>query len=307
MGNRGRDAIVATAGFCDRPRAEVWTALFPDRAGAAYALLDAAVLRNLPERLGASGLDHACLYRGDALDRLGDVAPWLVALDPDAPFARELLSEGAAPWTGWNTRFGWLLQTPAPLVRLRDHLRRFTMTEDEDGERYLFRFWDPSTSGAFLAAALRDPAEAGRWLTLAGGEPLRIVVAEPDGDVVAHAPGPDGARAAGAGPFRLRDGDRRALRENLDARDVNRMTDHFAGMDHFAGYDRHVLRAGIGRAFARRDRMRVRSPNGLAWLVILCVHETRQRAFTKWLDRIADGTGWTFDQIARVLQRKGGA
>lgn len=40
-----------------------------------YVVLDAARITNLPEMLGVSGLEHACLFKGDALQILGAVAP----------------------------------------------------------------------------------------------------------------------------------------------------------------------------------------------------------------------------------------
>ena len=55
------------------------------------------------------------------------------------------------------------------------------MTEDDTGRRYLFRFWDPATSGHFLRTMATDTGEFARWTRTAEGIPIRIVVAEPAG------------------------------------------------------------------------------------------------------------------------------
>jgi len=63
-----------------------------------YAILDAARVPNLPERLEASGLDHRCLFQGKAYDEMKDVAPWVVQLKEGNAFTRNLFVDGDAAW-----------------------------------------------------------------------------------------------------------------------------------------------------------------------------------------------------------------
>lgn len=73
-----------------------------DRGRHCYVLLDAAEGDGLTELLDGSGLDHVCLYQGAALYELGEVAPWLVRLEPGSSFARMLLTRGRSPASMWG-------------------------------------------------------------------------------------------------------------------------------------------------------------------------------------------------------------
>ncbi|MEO0751475.1 MAG: DUF4123 domain-containing protein [Pseudomonadota bacterium] len=118
-----------------------------------FALLDAARIMGLPERLDASVLEHACLFKGRAQEDLGDVAPWLVKLDRDHPLTRGLFSEGTAPWHLWQTGTYILMRSSASLPSLVTHLRRFTGFRDEDGKWLYFRFCDPALLHLYLDAS----------------------------------------------------------------------------------------------------------------------------------------------------------
>lgn len=78
---------------------------------AAYALLDAAMVPNLPELLETSGLEHQCLFVGDLKDELGAVAPWVVRLDPEAALTRHLFTRGEAGWYMWDRWPGLLVRS----------------------------------------------------------------------------------------------------------------------------------------------------------------------------------------------------
>ena len=45
-----------------------------------YAILDGAKIADLPEMLEGSGLEHRCLFKGNAYDELKNAAPWTEAL-----------------------------------------------------------------------------------------------------------------------------------------------------------------------------------------------------------------------------------
>lgn len=107
-----------------------------------YAILDAAKVPNLPELLEVSGLEHRCLFKGDAYDELKDVAPWIVQLADENNFTRNLFTRSDAPWHVWDNEPGIYIRSAASLGDLWKHLRKFTKLQDEQGKWFYFRFWE---------------------------------------------------------------------------------------------------------------------------------------------------------------------
>ncbi|MFQ6550646.1 DUF4123 domain-containing protein [Aestuariibius sp. 2305UL40-4] len=120
-----------------------------------FAILDAASVRNLPEVLSSSGLEHACLFQGDAIKELGDVAPWIVRLDEGSQFVRHLFTEGDAPWAMWDRASGIYLRSRDGLEDLRAHLRKFIKVRDDANAWFYLRLYDPRVMRAFLRGAPR--------------------------------------------------------------------------------------------------------------------------------------------------------
>lgn len=121
-----------------------------DGAAGTYAVLDAAALPMLPEQLASSGLEHDCLFEGRTRDDLGDAAPWLVRLSPEASFTRALFTGSAVPGGMADKLGGIFLRTEAPFAAVKAHLRQFVRLPDgQDGWLY-FRFW----TGPYLFALL---------------------------------------------------------------------------------------------------------------------------------------------------------
>lgn len=127
--------------------APLWTALFenqptkPDRN--TYAVLDAAKVSSLPMLLEGSGLEHRCLFTGNAKDELAEAAPWLVKLEADHDFTRNLFTSAGLPSNLWDLEPGIYLRTADPIEDVLGHLRRFTKATDSHGKWFIFRFWDP--------------------------------------------------------------------------------------------------------------------------------------------------------------------
>ncbi|MFT6451410.1 MAG: hypothetical protein ACJA06_000894 [Halocynthiibacter sp.] len=112
-----------------------------------YAILDAAKIKNLPELLETSGLEHRCLFKGDAFDELKDVAPWIVRLENGNRFTRNLFTCSDAPWHLWDDQPGIYLRSHGTLNEMWGHFRKFTRVQDENGKWIYFRFWE---SGSLL-------------------------------------------------------------------------------------------------------------------------------------------------------------
>lgn len=104
-----------------------------------YAVLDGAMINQLPERLRAAGCDYACLFSG-ALDPLLEAsAPHLVRLRAGDRFTDSVLHDG------WNDHWGIVVRTAAgtDLYALRQHLRRYLRVSGPGGHAMFFRFYDP--------------------------------------------------------------------------------------------------------------------------------------------------------------------
>jgi hypothetical protein len=122
-----------------------------------YALLDAAKIPNLVEMLFTSGLEHRCLFKGAAFEELKDVAPWIVRLEDDHRFTRQLFTKGQVPWNLWDKEPGVYLRSNASLDELWAHFRKFTRVQDEDGKWFVAKFWNGVLWAAFTRnAALMD-------------------------------------------------------------------------------------------------------------------------------------------------------
>ncbi len=119
-----------------------------------FAVLDAAKVPNLVEMLEASGLEHSCLFKGDAYDELKDVAPWLVELKLENSFTRRVFVKSDEPWHLWDSEPGIFIRSQSTLDELRSHFRKFTRVNDDAGKWFYFRFWE----GSQIPRLISDPA-----------------------------------------------------------------------------------------------------------------------------------------------------
>lgn len=76
-----------------------------------------------------------CLYRGELDAELSEVAPYLVALQPDSPV------------------FEWFVGG------LGNHFRKFLMVYDENSKPVYFHFYDPRVFRAYLPACSADESQ----------------------------------------------------------------------------------------------------------------------------------------------------
>jgi hypothetical protein len=131
---RAIDCLWQLGGKLDQPR-----------YGYLYAILDAArdpaIYQGL-RRLSQSD-QVASLYQGPTARELAGVAPYLVSLGT---------SNRVFDWiwsNGWGEAWGIFFWSLVSMETLRDHFRRLTMVRGPEGQRMLFRFYDPRVLRVF--------------------------------------------------------------------------------------------------------------------------------------------------------------
>lgn len=166
-----------------------------------FAILDAAKIPDFPEILTGSGLEHQCLFIGDALEELGHVAPWIVQLEDDNSFTRNLFTETdpPSPWTHWSKDAGIYLRSTASLADLCQHFRKFTKVRMDGipaGDRaawQFFRFYDPEQAALYFDAIRGWPDRMAQFYCLSDGQLVDSIMAVSSVDAKAHIFAPDPA------------------------------------------------------------------------------------------------------------------
>jgi len=119
-----------------------------------FAVLDGASIPDLiPHLYQAPRPEFACLYRGELEPDIAEVAPYLVRLQPGAPFTEWILTQG------WGKHWGIFALTRADLKVTRRHFREFLMVKDPEGKQLYFRFYDPRVLRVFLPTCNAEELE----------------------------------------------------------------------------------------------------------------------------------------------------
>ncbi|MDP0927330.1 DUF4123 domain-containing protein [Paracoccus onubensis] len=145
-----------------------------------YAILDAAKIVNLPELLGASGLEHRCLFKGKSYDKLKNVAPWIVRLEEGNDFTRRLFTGPEGINGLWDQELGIYIRSRAGLDDIRKHFRKFTRVQDENGKWFYFRFWESQPANSYFRYIRNDQDRVLRWF-YAERRPLSVLI--PDAEM----------------------------------------------------------------------------------------------------------------------------
>jgi hypothetical protein len=126
------------------------------RQGNLFAILDAARDRSIYAGLQHFGTWHDVmpLYQTAEADNLSAVGPYLVCLGQTDEIFDWI-------WENfWGDAWGIFLWSPASAASIWAHFRRHVLARTTDGERLVFRFYDPRVLLPFLptcnAAQLRD-------------------------------------------------------------------------------------------------------------------------------------------------------
>jgi len=104
-----------------------------------YAVLDGAIIDDLPARLRQHAPDAMCLFSGDLDPALAAAAPYLVPMRAGSGASALALRDG------WNEHWGIILVVDpgTDAYALRAHLRRILRVSTPGGQSMLFRFYDP--------------------------------------------------------------------------------------------------------------------------------------------------------------------
>lgn len=109
-----------------------------------YGVVDAAQCVDLAyEAKILYGREIRSLFLPEVQTQLWDVAPYLVPIDPDSGYLENWARR-------WGTNAGVLLTSAADEEALHAHLRNIFVAQDEEGQEYFFRFYDPRVLRTFL-------------------------------------------------------------------------------------------------------------------------------------------------------------
>ncbi len=268
-----------------------------------FVILDAAKIPNLVEMLEVSSLESRCLFIGEAQEELKHVAPWIVRLDQQAELTRNLFTQGKAPWHLWSKDPGIYIRSAANLDRLWTHLRKFTRVQDEQGKWFYWRFWEARALFAFLGEKEFTPM-AQKFLKSFQSLSKQTLLIVPQGTSVNVIALSEASIVNGnQKDVVLTEQDRDRLREELRQRDAFDLAGFLATQPVFGKCERPYLNDLSLRALKRRDLLGVRSPNGIAWIVIVTFLADRNSKAKELASRLFNSRSWRFDQIARMLKR----
>jgi hypothetical protein len=109
-----------------------------------YVILDAARDDQIYDAAISQGPNCICLYSGKIAPELAKVAPYLVKLKKEAAFTESILRNG------WGQSWGIFLQSAASVEEVRKHLHGLLTVRDEEGNKIIFRYYDPRVFRVYL-------------------------------------------------------------------------------------------------------------------------------------------------------------
>lgn len=148
--------------------------LFALPGGGAYAVLDGAAIPNLLAKLGDDSAEPVCLYRGELIPDLAQVAPYQIRLEPGTPLTQWVLEEG------WGQHWGIFVLSPADWRTMREHLSSLTMAYDPEVQPLYFRYYDPRVLRSYLPTCTADE------LSTLFGPISRILCEDEHGDLLSY-------------------------------------------------------------------------------------------------------------------------
>lgn len=115
-------------------------------SGDVYAILDGAMVKQLPDYFEERDAPFACLFQGETDPMMLTRAPWLVRAEPGGEIMGWILQEG------WGRNWGMFAIVPpgTPFDAVLDHFRKFLQARLPDERLVFFRFYDPRVQRLFL-------------------------------------------------------------------------------------------------------------------------------------------------------------
>ncbi len=113
-----------------------------------FAILDAARHASIYPAVQSCRLEWVSLYLGKVAKEIEEVAPYLVKLEKEDPFTKNVIANG------WADHWGIYFWAPAELAEVRKHFRKFLTVKDEDGNELVFRYYDPRIFRVYLPTCL---------------------------------------------------------------------------------------------------------------------------------------------------------
>jgi hypothetical protein len=115
-------------------------------SGDVYAILDGAMVKQLPDWFEERDAPFACLFPGESDPMVLTRAPWLVRAEPGSEAMAWILQEG------WARNWGMFTVVPrdTPFDAVLDHFRKFLQVRLPDERLVFFRFYDPRVQRLFL-------------------------------------------------------------------------------------------------------------------------------------------------------------
>jgi hypothetical protein len=115
-----------------------------------WAILDGARDRRIFTMLLNSYITYTCLYSGALAPELEIAAPYLVQLEYEDRYSRDLLDKA------WGNSWGVFLRSDTGMQKLRRHLRGLLRVQDARGRKLVFRYYDPRVLRVYLPTCTRD-------------------------------------------------------------------------------------------------------------------------------------------------------
>lgn len=145
-----------------------------------FAIVDGARIPGLQEKLLAQNLPHMCLFSGEMAEEAGEMAPWVIALEPEAPLLRQMLcdveGDSASVHGLMRAGAGIFVRGPFALADLRRHLRRFMRVMDTTNSPFYFRFWEPEAAAVYFRAIAGRADVSHRWMCPRDTSPIEAII-----------------------------------------------------------------------------------------------------------------------------------
>ena len=139
-----REGLISPAGADEMPLSKAEVIELIQSHQPLFGLLDAARDPRILQLLSQTDAICESLYEGEKGAELARFAPYLVDLNSASSLLASLVEQG------WGDSWGIFLSSAGVFADVRQHLRRFLMIKQPDGEQVYFRFYDPRVLRVFV-------------------------------------------------------------------------------------------------------------------------------------------------------------